>query len=196
MIKYIRALATLSLVSISVLLAGCNSFRVSEDDVNKEVAKQLTQPQENHIELTLDSNTLNLDLVVTSAHIDFTERDGGLVLVDMISKMTGTLTAFGQTFSLSARVNPFFESGVRIEEDRLYLVAPKITQIEVEGSSFNDKMLRSTLGSLHDDFEKALVQYFDEHPVYVLNHSPFEKTAASLVKDIIIKEDSLELSIF
>jgi hypothetical protein len=184
------------LISTSVLLVGCNSFRVSEDDVNKEVAKQLAQPQENHIQLTLDSNTLNLDLLVTSAQIDFTERDGGLVLVDLMSKMTGTLTAFGQTFSLTTNVNPSFESGVRIEEDRLYLVAPKITQIEVEGSSFNDKMLRSTLGSLHDDFEKALVQYFDEHPVYVLNHSPFEKTAASLVKDIIIKEDFLELSIF
>lgn len=196
MTKYIRTLGTVLLVSISVLIAGCNSFRVSEDDVNKEVAKQLAQPQENHIQLTVDSNTLNLDLVVTSAHIDFTERDGGLVLVDLISKMTGTLTAFGQEFSLSARVNPSFESGVRIEEDRLYLVAPKITKIDVEGSSFNDKMLRSTLGSLHDDFEKALVQYFDEHPVYVLNHSPFEKTAAAMVKDIIIKEDSLELSIF
>ncbi|WP_417560648.1 DUF1439 domain-containing protein [Marinomonas sp.] len=194
--RFTRTFVPLILIFTSVLLAGCNSFRVSEDDVNKEVAKQLAQPQENHIQLTLDSNTLNLDLVVTSAHIDFTERDGGLVLVDMISKMTGTLTAFGQTFSLSARVNPSFESGVRIEEDRLYLVAPKITQIEVEGSSFNDKILRSTLGSLHDDFEKALVQYFDEHPVYVLNHSPFEKTAAAMVKDIIIKEDSLELSIF
>ncbi|WP_249411618.1 MULTISPECIES: DUF1439 domain-containing protein [Marinomonas] len=196
MMRFTRTIATLMLISTSVLLVGCNSFRVSEDDVNKEVAKQLAQPQENHIQLTLDSNTLNLDLLVTSAQIDFTERDGGLVLVDLMSKMTGTLTAFGQTFSLTTNVNPSFESGVRIEEDRLYLVAPKITQIEVEGSSFNDKMLRSTLGSLHDDFEKALVQYFDEHPVYVLNHSPFEKTAASLVKDIIIKEDFLELSIF
>ena len=196
MMKWMRVFAGFVLFSVSLFLVGCNSFRISEDDVNKEVAKQLAKPQDNHVQLTLDSNTLNLDLVVTSAHIDFTERDGGLVLVDMISKMTGTLTAFGQTFSMSAQVNPSFESGVRIEEDRLYLVAPKITKIEVEGSSFNDKMLRSTLGSLHDDFEKALVKYFDQHPVYVLNHSPFEKTAASLVKDIIIKEDSLELSIF
>ena len=196
MMKWMRVFAGFVLFSVSLFLVGCNSFRISEDDVNKEVAKQLAKPQDNHVQLTLDSNTLNLDLVVTSAHIDFTERDGGLVLVDMISKMTGTLTAFGQTFSMSAQVNPSFESGVRIEEDRLYLVAPKITKIEVEGSSFNDKMLRSTLGSLHDDFEKALVKYFDQHPVYVLNHSPFEKTAASLVKDIIIKEDYLELSIF
>ncbi|BDX01882.1 MAG: DUF1439 domain-containing protein [Marinomonas sp.] len=191
-----RTFMLLMLVSTTLITSGCNSFRITENEVNEEVTKQLAQPQQNHIELTLDSNTLNLDLTVTAAHIDFTERDGGLVLVDLTSNMTGTLSAFGQTFSLTTKVNPSFESGVRIEEDRLYLVAPKITKIEVEGSSFNDKMLRSTLGSLHDDFEKALVQYFDEHPVYVLNHSPFEKTAASMVKDIIIKEDSLELSIF
>jgi hypothetical protein len=184
------------LVVTSLLLTGCNSFHVSEKEVNQEVAKQLAQPQENHIKLTLDNNTLNLDLIIDSANVDFTERDGGLVLVDLISNMTGTLTAFGQTFSLTTKVSPSFESGVRIEEDRLYLVAPKITKINVEGSSFNDKMLRSTLGSLHGDFEKALVEYFDENPVYVLNHSPFEKTAAALVKNIIIKEDSLELSIF
>jgi hypothetical protein len=194
--KFVRVLPMIVLCVLSLLLAGCNSFRISEDDVNKEVAKQLAQQQENHISLLLDGNTLNLDLLVTEADIDFTERDGGLVLVDLTSNMTGTLKAFGQIFSLTTKVNPSFESGVRIEEDRLYLVAPKITKIEVEGSSFNDKMLRSTLGSLHDDFEKALVAYFDEHPVYVLNHSPFEKTAASLVKNIIIKEDSLELSIF
>ncbi|NLQ17694.1 DUF1439 domain-containing protein [Marinomonas sp. M1K-6] len=189
-------ISTLFVVGMSLLLAGCNSFRVSENDVNTEVAKQLAQQQDTPIKLLLNGNTLNLDLLVTGADIDFTERDGGLVLVDLTSNMTGTLMAFGQTFSLTTKVNPSFESGVRIEEDRLYLVAPKIIKIDVEGASFNDQMLRSTLGSLHDDFEKALVAYFDEHPVYVLNHSPFEKTAARLVKDIIITEDSLELSIF
>ncbi|MGO2355507.1 MAG: DUF1439 domain-containing protein [Marinomonas foliarum] len=191
-----RTLTLCFILCVTLLTTGCNSFRVTESKVNEEVAKELAKPQQNQIALTLDGNTLNLDFLVSSAKIDFTERDGGLVLVDLVGKMTGTLTAFGQNFSLTTRVNPSFESGVRIEEDRLYLVAPKITKIEVEGSSFNDKMLRSTLGSLHDDFEKALVQYFDKHPVYVLNHSPFEKAAAAMVKDIIIKEDSLELSIF
>lgn len=194
--KVIRRLAIVALCSTSLFLVGCNSLSISEVDINKEVAKQLAEQQENHITLLLNGNTLNLDLLVTGADIDFTERDGGLVLVDMTSNMTGTLKAFGQTFSVTTKVNPSFESGVRIEEDRLYLVAPKITQIDVEGSSFNEKMLRSTLGSLHADFEKSLVEYFDQHPVYVLNHSPSEKTAAALVKNIIITEDSLELSIF
>ncbi|WP_417528309.1 DUF1439 domain-containing protein [Marinomonas shanghaiensis] len=194
--KVIRTFAIVALSIASLFLSGCNSLTISEVDVNKEVAKQLAEQQENHITLLLNGNALNLDLLVTEANIDFTERNGGLVMVDLSSNMTGTLKAFGQTFSVTTKVNPSFESGVRIEEDRLYLVAPKITQIDVEGSSFNEKMLRSTLGSLHGDFEKALVDYFDQHPVYVLNHSPSEKTAAALVKNIIIKEDSLELSIF
>jgi hypothetical protein len=194
--KVIRTFAIVALSIASLFLSGCNSLTISEVDVNKEVAKQLAEQQENHITLLLNGNALNLDLLVTDANIDFTERNGGLVMVDLSSNMTGTLKAFGQTFSITTKVNPSFESGVRIEEDRLYLVAPKITQIDVEGSSFNEKMLRSTLGSLHGDFEKALVDYFDQHPVYVLNHSPSEKTAAALVKNIIIKEDSLELSIF
>ncbi|WP_111638764.1 DUF1439 domain-containing protein [Marinomonas shanghaiensis] len=194
--KVIRTFAIVTLSIASLFLSGCNSLTISEVDVNKEVAKQLAEQQENHITLLLNGNALNLDLLVTDANIDFTERNGGLVMVDLSSNMTGTLKAFGQTFSVTTKVNPSFESGVRIEEDRLYLVAPKITQIDVEGSSFNEKMLRSTLGSLHGDFEKALVDYFDQHPVYVLNHSSSEKTAAALVKNIIIKEDSLELSIF
>ncbi|TYL48770.1 DUF1439 domain-containing protein [Marinomonas sp. IMCC 4694] len=191
-----RSVCTFALLGLSIVLAGCNSFRISEEEVNQEVVKQLEQQNERHIALTLDSNTLNLDLLVTQAVIDFTERDGGLVLVDLVSDMTGTLTAFGQAFSLTTSVNPSFESGIRIEENRLYLVAPKITKIAVEGSSFNDKMLRSTLGSLRGDFEQALAQYFDQHPIYILDHSAFEKTAATMVKDIIIHEDSLELAIF
>ncbi|MBJ7538774.1 DUF1439 domain-containing protein [Marinomonas transparens] len=191
-----RLLPVFFVVLLSLLLSGCNSFRVSEDEVNQEVAKRLLEPKANHIALMLGGNTLNLDLLVNAAHIHLTERDGGLVLVDMMTDMKGTLTAFGRDFSLTTKVNPSFESGVRLEENRVYLVAAKLTKVEVEGSSFNDQMLRSTLGPLHGDFEKALADYFNEHPVYVLDHSPFEASAAVLVKDIIIKEGELEFDIF
>jgi len=185
-----------TLLFSSLFLIGCNSFHISEEELNQEVAKRLEEPQNNQIDLTLEGNTLNLDLLVRSADIQLTDRDGGLVLVDLVSDMKGQLTAFGQTFSITTQLKPSFESGVRLEENRVYLVAPKITQISVEGSSFNEQILRSTLGSLHDDFEKALVQYFDENPVYVLDHSPFEKSAASLVKSIVIRKGALEFSIF
>lgn len=194
--RHYKSIYALLLVVLSLLLTGCNSFIVSEEDVNAEVTKQLAEQSTHQITLLVEGNALNLDLQITSAKVDFTARDGGLVLVDLTSDMTGTLTAFGQVISLTTEVNPSFESGVRLEEDRIYLVAPKITKIDVKGASFSDKMLRSTLGGLHGDFEKALVTYFDEHAVYVLNNSPFEKTAASLVNGIIIKEDALELSLF
>ena len=190
-------LNSLVLVFLSLLLTGCNSFLVSEDEVNREVSKQLEQNNQSNVLLTLEGGSaLNLDVLVTAAKIDFTERDGGLVLVNLASDLEGTLTAFGQSFTLTTVMKPSFQSGVRIEEDRLYLVAPQIIKIEVQGTSFGDQMLRSTLGSLHDDLEKSLVEYFDIHPIYVLDHSPFEKAAASLVKSINIREESLELSVF
>ncbi|MEL0636563.1 DUF1439 domain-containing protein [Marinomonas sp. TI.3.20] len=192
-----RAIAVTVLLISTLTLAGCDGLSVSETELNQAVAKQLEQPKSNHIQLTLESgNTLDMNLLVKSAHIDLTDRDGGLALVDMKTELQGTLSAFGQSFSFSTKVNPSFESGVRLEENRVYLVAPKITKIAVEGSSFNDKILRSTLGSLHDDFEKKLAQYFDTHPVYVLNHSTREKATASMIKGISIKEDAIEFAIF
>jgi hypothetical protein len=194
--KVLQRIIPLTLILSALLLTGCNSFLVSEDEVNQEVKKQIEQSQHNQISFTIDGNVLNLDLLVTEANIDFTARDGGLVLVDLVSDLTGVLTAFGQDFSLTTVVRPSFESGVRIEDDRLYLVGLRIIKIDVQGAAFSDQMLRSTLGSLHDDLEKTLAQHFDKYPVYVLDHSPFEKAAGSLVKNIIIKEESLELSIF
>ncbi|MEP0072780.1 MAG: DUF1439 domain-containing protein [Marinomonas sp.] len=194
--KVFQRVLTLAFLVSTLLLSGCNSFLVSEDEVNQEVKKQLEESQQNKITFNIDGNVLNLDLLVTEAGIDFTARDGGLVIVDLVSDLKGTLTAFGQDFSLTTVVRPSFESGVRIEGDKLYLVGPRITKIDVQGSTFSEQMLRSTLGSLHGDLEQALAQHFAKYPVYVLNHSPFEKAAGALVKDIIIKEESLELSIF
>ncbi|MDB4837323.1 DUF1439 domain-containing protein [Marinomonas sp.] len=191
-----RIFSVLGVSALSLILAGCNSFMISEAEINQEVEKLLAQPQNNQISLLLEGNALDIDLVVKKADVDLTARNGGLVLVDLDTDLEGVLSAFGQKISVSADVVPSFESGVRIEEDRLYLTSPRITNIKVQGTSFSDRMLSSTLGTVHSALEKALVEYFDKHPVYVLNHSPFEKTAASLVKDIIIKEDSIELSIF
>ncbi|WP_263529268.1 DUF1439 domain-containing protein [Marinomonas sargassi] len=191
-----RAIYIFFTITSALLMTGCNSFLVSETEINQEVEKLLAEPQSNQISLLVEGNALDIDLVVKKADVDLTARDGGLVLVDLDTNLEGVLTAFGQKISISASVEPSFESGVRIEEDRLYLTSPRITEVKVQGTSFTDKMLSSALGSVHGELEKALVKYFDTHPVYILNHSPFEKTAASLVKDIIIKEDTIELSIF
>ncbi|MFD1382130.1 DUF1439 domain-containing protein [Rhodanobacter aciditrophus] len=180
----------------SVFLTGCTDMSITEEELNQEIATRLEQEQPDVIQLTLNDSTLNLDLLVKSADVDLTERDGGLVLVDMKTDIRGTLTAFGREMTMKTELDPSFESGLRIEEDRVYLVGPKLTSITVQGSNFGDQVLRSYLGSLHDEFEAAIARYFNEHPVYVLNHSTVEKAAAKFVKDIVITEDSIEFMIF
>lgn len=181
---------------ISAMLSGCNSMSVTEDELNQEVEKRLSTSQPDVINLTLNQSTLNLDLLVKQADIDLSDKNGGVVAVAMQTDMRGTLSMFGQTLSMKTQLSPSFESGLRIEEDRVYLVGPKLTQVTVQGSSINDQMLRNTLGSLHTEFESALAHYFDEHPVYVLNHSASEKAAAKLVKNIVITNDSIEFMLF
>ncbi|MBM6551547.1 DUF1439 domain-containing protein [Marinomonas ostreistagni] len=183
-------------VVLSTVLTGCTDMSISEQELNQEVANRLEQNQPDVIELTLDGSTLNLDLLIKEANIDLISRDGGLVLVDMKTDIRGTLNVFGQDMTMKTELDPSFESGLRIEEDRVYLVGAKLTQVTVQGSSISDQMFRNTLGSLHGEFEAALARYFNEHPVYVLNHSAVEKAAAKMVKDIVITDDSIEFMIF
>jgi len=183
-------------IASTVLLTGCADMSVTEQELNQEVAQRLKTTQPDVIKLTLEESTLNLDLLIKQADIDLTERDGGLVMVDMKTDIRGVLNVFGQEVTMKAELDPSFESGLRIEEDRIYLVGAKLTQVTVQGSSISDQMLRNTLGSLHDEFESALARYFDTHPVYVLNHSAVEKAAAKMVKNIVITDDTIEFMIF
>lgn len=195
----ITQILSVGILLASLLLVGCNSFnhfKVNESELNKALGKELSKAKENSIHLTVDGKALDLNLLLKTAHVDLMGHDGGKVLVNMTTDLTGTLNALGQSFSFTTQVNPTFESGVRLQDKNVYLVGPKLTQVDVEGNSFSDKMLRSTLGSLHNEFEKALVRYFDTHPVYVLDHSVFEKTSASMIKEIVVKDDALEFILF
>ncbi|MCO4785794.1 DUF1439 domain-containing protein [Marinomonas atlantica] len=191
-----KKLMWLAGLAVTVMLSGCSDMSVTEEELNHEVAQRLQTSQPDIIQLTLEDSTLNLDLLIKQAKIDLTQRDGGLVMVDMKTDIRGTLNVFGQDMSMKAQLDPSFESGLRIEEDRVYLVGAKLTQVTVQGSSISDQMLRNTLGSLHDEFEKALADYFNTHPVYVLDHDAMEKAAARMVKNIVITDDSIEFMIF
>lgn len=191
-----KKLMWLAGLAVTVMLSGCSDMSVTEEELNYEVAQRLQTSQPDIIQLTLEDSTLNLDLLIKQAKIDLTQRDGGLVMVDMKTDIRGTLNVFGQDMSMKAQLDPSFESGLRIEEDRVYLVGAKLTQVTVQGSSISDQMLRNTLGSLHDEFEKALADYFNTHPVYVLDHDAMEKAAARMVKNIVITDDSIEFMIF
>ncbi|BFM50699.1 DUF1439 domain-containing protein [Marinomonas sp. THO17] len=184
------------LAFLSLTLSGCNRFRISETKVNEDLAKQIDSAQDTRFELAAEGQVVALTLAIKQADVDFLERDGGVIAIALRCDLTGEVSAFGQNFSLTTEVNPDFEAGIRIQDKDLFLVAPRLTQVAIKGSSFDEKILRSTLGSLQDRVEQVLRQYFDQHPIYSLNHSVFEKLAASLVSDIEIKDDALELSLF
>jgi len=193
-----RVIAACTLVFFCLFLSGCtNGISVTQAQLNEAIKKEIAQGKEHQIALGLkDNGTLDMTLKVQSVQLNLTEKDGGMALVDMECLLSGKVNAFGQSFTFSTQVKPSLSSGVRLEENRIYLVSPRITNIEVYGSKFSDQLLRSTLGSLNSDLKKALTDYFNQHPVYVLNHNLEQKLAASMVKNITIKKNELLLGLF
>ncbi|WP_394181860.1 DUF1439 domain-containing protein [Marinomonas posidonica] len=193
----IKKSLNLSLLALLCLtLTACNSFRISESKINDDLTKQIETAQDTRFELAAEGQAVALNLAIRQANVDFLERDGGVIAIALMCDLTGEVSAFGQNFSLTTQVNPEFEAGIRLQDQDLFLVAPRLTQVAIKGSSFDERVIRTALGSLQDRVEQVLRQYFDQHPIYTLDHSPFEKLAASLVSNIEIKDDSLELSMF
>lgn len=187
----------LVMLLVALPLTGCSALHITEQGLNQELATRLEQGVgENRIQLTMPDGAFDMALLVKEANIDLTERDGGLVLLAMDTDIQGTLTMFGRDVSFKTSLKPAFESGIRLQANEVYLVAPKLTNIQVHGSDFSDAMLRQYLGGLHSEFEQAVAQYFERHPVYVLDHSLMERTAASFVKNLAITEDTIEFLIF
>ncbi|TDO98095.1 DUF1439 domain-containing protein [Marinomonas balearica] len=189
--------ATLLLIAFATtLLSGCNGVSLSEVDLNKEIATRLSEHQPDQIRLTMEDKTLDLVLLVQSATVDLSSDFGGIVKIDLKTDIQGKIAAFGRTLTMTTELIPKLESGVRLEEDRVYLVAPKLTEVTVQGTNFSDQILRSTLGSVHDELEQAIARYFDKHPVYTLDHNATEKLAATLVDEIQVTDDAIEFAMF
>ncbi|WP_191602367.1 DUF1439 domain-containing protein [Marinomonas algicola] len=186
----------LFVIVLAVLLSGCNSYRLSEVKLNDEIAQRIKDEPKQSILVAMGEQTVTLDMVIVGATVDLTAQEGGIAKIRLSTDMTGTLTMLGRDISINTDLTPFIQAGVRIDEGKIYLVNPKVLEIAVNGSSFNDQLLRSALGPLHDDFEVALSGYFSENPVYVMNHSALEESAALVVKKITINEDEIVMSMF
>lgn len=188
---------TLSLVVLlSVFLSGCNSYRLSEDKLNAEIVQRIKEQPPQRILVSMGEQTVKLNMVVTGGVVDLTSENGGSAKIRLSTDLTGTLSMFGQEIAIETDLQPYIQTNVRIEDGQIYLVDPKVLEISVHGSNFNDQLLRSVLGPLHDDFEVALTGYFAENPVYVMNHSALEESAALVIKKITIKEDEVVMSMF
>ena len=184
------------MIILSVLLSGCNSYRLSEAKLNGEIVQRIKDEPKQSIIVSMGEQTVTLDMVVIGAVVDLMAKEGGVAQIRLSTDMTGTLNMFGKDISVQTDLMPYIQAGVRIEEGKIYLVNPKVLEITVNGSSFNDQLLRSALGPLHDDFEVALSGYFSENPVYIMNHSALEESAALVVKKITINEDEIVMSMF
>lgn len=173
-----------------------NSYRLSEAKLNEEIVQRIKDEPKQSIIVSMGEQTVTLDMVVIGAVVDLMAKEGGVAQIRLSTDMTGTLNMFGKDISVQTDLMPYIQAGVRIEEGKIYLVNPKVLEITVNGSSFNDQLLRSALGPLHDDFEVALSGYFSENPVYIMNHSALEESAALVVKKITINEDEIVMSMF
>ncbi|ADZ92620.1 DUF1439 domain-containing protein [Marinomonas mediterranea] len=191
-----RKTSLLLIVLFPLFLSGCNGVSLSEEALNREVATRLAEKQPDRIRLTLEDKALDLVLLVKRADIDLSSEFGGIVKIVLDTDIQGSIEAFGKTFTMTTSLVPKLESGVRLDDDLVYLVAPKLTEVSVQGTNFSDQMLRSTLGSVHDELEQAIVQYFDVHPIYRLDHNATEKLAATLIDEIHITDDALEFGVF
>ncbi|MFT2112030.1 DUF1439 domain-containing protein [Marinomonas sp. 2405UD68-3] len=188
---------TLSLVVLlSVFLSGCNGYRLSEDRLNAEIVQRIKEQPPQRILVSMGEQTVKLNMIVTGGVVDLTSENGGSAKIRLSTDLTGTLSMFGQEIAIETDLQPYIQTNVRIEDGQIYLVDPKVLEISVHGSNFNDQLLRSVLGPLHDDFEVALTGYFAENPVYVMNHSALEESAALMIKKITIKEDEVVMSMF
>ncbi len=186
----------LCVMLLSVLLTGCNGYRLSEDKLNAEIVQRIKEQPEQSILVSMGEQTVKLNMVVTGGVVDLTAESGGSAKIRMATDLTGTLSMFGKEIAVATDLQPYIQAGVRIEEGKIYLVDPQVLEISVHGSNFNDQLLRSVLGPLHNDFEVALAGYFSENPVYVMNHSALEESAALMIKKITIKEGEIVMSMF
>jgi len=186
---------TVILICLITLLSGCNAYHLSEESINTEIEQHLkNQPtQRVFIRIGEDKPLASLNMLITRVNVDFTEKRGGAANIHLNTRVDGTLQVFGSQLELSTHMMVSIESGLSIEEGSIYLVRPKIKNIQINDSSFNHELLRSTLKPFHKDIEESLAGYFYQHPIYELKHSTFERSAKNAIKNIVIKEDELLL---
>ena len=186
----------MSLLLLSAFLVGCKSYRISEARVNEAMVQRIKEQPEQHIALSMGEQTLTLNMLIKAIEVDLLAAHGGVANIHVATDMTGTLTMFGRQIALTTELIPNVQAGLEMKDGGIYLVEPKLLGLQVQGSSFNDQLLRSALGPVQTDFEVALAGYFAANPVYVLDHSALERSAALVVKQISIEDDAIEVALF
>ncbi len=183
------------IAAISLLLSGCGGYSISEDELNQALAKKLAKPISNTLKVSQGEEVIALTMQVSAGDLALSSDQGGLLRLTLETQLTGTLSLFSRDFALTSQITPVLETGIRLDQDKLYLVGPKIVRLKVEGAGFQDQMLMSVLPSIQGDIEIAIKAYFNENALYQLDHSLLEKWVAKFASEISIKQANLELRV-
>lgn len=184
------------IVGLALFVISFGRYTITQDELNQALAKKFELPISQDLSFSQGDETIDVSMQISMAELVLSSDQGGLIQVRLKSQITGRLSLFSRQFELTSQIIPRFETGIRLEQNRLYLVGPKLVGLEVAGSSFQDQMLRSVLPTIQTPLELAIKQHFDQQAVYLLEHSLLEKLVAVFASDISVKQEMIELSLF
>lgn len=184
------------IVGLALFVISFGRYTITQDELNQALAKKFELPISQDLSFSQGDETIDVSMQISMAELVLSSDQGGLIQVRLKSQITGRLSLFSRQFELTSQIIPRLETGIRLEQNRLYLVGPKLVGLEVAGSSFQDQMLRSVLPTIQTPLELAIKQHFDQQAVYLLEHSLLEKLVAVFASDISVKQEMIELSLF
>lgn len=184
------------IVGLALFVISFGRYTITQDELNQALAKKFELPISQDLSFSQGDETIDVSMQISMAELVLSSDQGGLIQVRLKSQITGRLSLFSRQFELTSQIIPRLETGIRLEQNRLYLVGPKLVGLEVAGSSFQDQMLRSVLPTIQTPLELAIKQHFDQQAVYLLEHSLLEKLVAAFASDISVKQEMIELSLF
>jgi hypothetical protein len=183
-------------IGLSLWLVGCNGYRISEATLNSAIEQRLEKTSPESIVVSIGNQFITLTLAIKRVNVSLLARENGVAQITMTTDLQGEMLMLGRQIALTTQLVPKLESAARFEQGAIYLVDPKLLSLQVNGSTLNDQLLRSVLGSVQQDFEVALQGFFAANPLYTLDHSPLERSASLLIKTISIADGELILSPF
>ncbi|WP_421856049.1 hypothetical protein [Marinomonas sp.] len=184
--SFLRVISTVGLLVSCLIVSGCDNYVVTDKEINDSLVETLKEPAHNHITGNLYTS---VGLYVDSLNIELSDRKGGFALAKLKGRLVSRYSNIEQI-----GVSISFKAGVRFYENEVLLVDPEISKLKLSGS-YIESVPRIARWPHELNAKSLLRSYLDEHPIYVLNHSFIEGVSAFRLKDVVIKEKSLEFVI-
>lgn len=179
-----------------LLLMSCDSYQVSEEILNSTIEEKIAAQPQQYMFIIIDDPIADLKVRITQVYIDLQESDDATTKIHISTEVTGILYLGGERVDIATHALISTKAGLVVENGKVYLSDPQITNIHIYGSSLNDGLLRSSIEPFHRIVEKALSGYFYVYPVYELVNSTFEESIQNSIKSVSVKDDKLLLEFY